>query len=315
MHPSSLRNQQNTDIVVKVLAASINPADYKIPELGLLSRAVISTPATPGMDFCGRIAATGSAIDNFRVGEIVFGRLSDHTKYGSLAEYIVCRAGDIVSKPDEVEVEEAAPIATVGISAYQAIVPYVSEGDKMYVHGGSGGVGSFAVQIAKVLGCEVVTSCSSSKVQFVKELGADEVIDYQNVDVVTKLKELAKEDRFKLVVDCVGTPAELYRESNDFLDLHGNFIQIGGEVSLAGVKATVSRMFIPGFLGGGTRSYSFLSVKQDSNVFSKLGQWIKEGKLKVSLDQIYEFEDAPKAFERLKSGKVKGKIVIRGPEF
>jgi alkaline phosphatase D len=117
-----------------------------------------------------------------------------------------------------------------------------------------------------------------------------------------------------LVVDNVGTPANLYKASNAFLLPKGKFIQIGVMPNLGGMKMVGGNMLIPGFLGGGRSSYSMLVAKASTNALTQIGGWMKEGKVRGVVDSVFEWEDAPAAFEKLKTGRAKGKVVVRVPQ-
>jgi NADPH:quinone reductase-like Zn-dependent oxidoreductase len=189
------------------------------------------------------------------------------------------------------------------------MAPNVKPGDKIFINGGSGGTGTFGIQIAKALGCHVTTTCSPSKADLCRSLGADEVIDYTSADVAQALK--AKGQVFSLVVDNVGVPDNLYKAADDFLLPQGKFIQIGAPVGLGAAKTIVSRSFIPSFLGGGKRKYEMsTSIRHDPTALKQLAQWIAEKKVKPVIEQTYELEDLPKAFEKLKTGKCSGKLVV-----
>ncbi|KAL2127576.1 hypothetical protein VTI74DRAFT_10464 [Chaetomium olivicolor] len=297
----------DAELLIQVLAAGINPADYKIPELGLIVRAVIRTPATPGMDFCGRVVQTTRTVDDFAIGDLVFGRI-DATQHGTLGEYIVAPTKACASVPAGVGVDDAAAVGVAGMTAYQVIAPYVKPGNKVFINGGSGGTGTFGIQIAKALGCHVTVSCSSPKADLCRSLGADEILDYTSCNISEVLK--AKGQVFSLVVDNAGSPDDLYKASDDFLLPHGKFVQVGSMVNFQAVKTVTSRMLLPSFLGGGKRKYEMFNIRHGPADLKQLGQWIAEKKVKVVVEETYEMEDVPKAFEKLKKGKNAGKLVI-----
>ncbi|CCC12667.1 unnamed protein product [Sordaria macrospora k-hell] len=299
----------DNELLIEVLSASINPSDYKVAELPLnLGRAVVRTPATPAWDFCGRVVKTTNTVDNFRVGEIVFGR-QPPTQQGACGQYIVASAKACASLPSGVDVDEAASIPCAGLTAYQTIAPNVKPGDKVFLNGGSGGVGSFGIQIAKALGCHVTVSCSAAKAEQCKALGADEIIDYTAVDVCQALRERGQV--FKLAVDNVGLPAELYKAGDDYLLPDGKFVQVGGPMSLAAVSSTMSRLLRPSFLGGGKRKFQLYTLTSDQHQdLTILGQMVAEGKVKPVIEHTYDFEDVPTAFGDLRKGKTHGKLVI-----
>lgn len=303
-------------VLVHVSHMTVNPADYKVPEMGLLSKLVIPVPASPGMDFSGTVTAVGSDVKAYQVGQKVFGRVEPiKNKYGALAEYVVAKDGEaIAAAPEgwEDRMDQLACVGTCGLTALQSIQPYAAAGDKVFINGGSGGTGTFGIQIAKALGLHVTVSCSGANAELCKGLGADEVIDYKEQKVSEVLK--AKGKVFKLVVDNVGfTPPgqeDLYTAANTFLVDDGQFIQVGGGASASQIKSVVSRSFFPGFLGGGKRKFKMVVTQQSHDSLARIGEWMKEGKIKGVIDEIFQYEDAPKAYGKLKSGRAKGKIVV-----
>jgi len=295
-------------VLVEVISAALNPADYKIPELGLISRAVIARPASPGIDYCGKVVVIGSDIDTVKEGDLVFGRLDMPTQFGTLGQFIIAPRAGCVPLPTGIDPDHAACIGTAGMTEWECIVPYVKEGSKIFIHGGSGGTGTFGIQIAKVLGCHVTTSCSTGNVSLCKSIGADEVIDYKTTNVSEELKK--KGQVFDLVVDNVGDPNDLYIAANTFLKSSGKFNQVGFQMGLAGIASSASRMLRPGFLGGGKRPFVIAMVQNEYDGYIQMGKWMQEGKLKAVIDSTYEYSDAPKAFERLKTGHAKGKVVV-----
>jgi len=297
-------------VLIEVISMAVNPADYKIPELPLVGRLLIKKPASPGLDFCGRVVSCADDTDTLKPGELVFGRLDRPYQFGTLGQFITAPRSGIVPLPPGVDVDHAAAIGTAGLSAYQSIVPYVKGGDRIFINGGSGGVGIFAIQIAKILGCHVVVSCSSTNAQLCESLGADEVIDYRNLDVSQALK--SRGQVFDLVVDNVSGPHDLYKASDHFLRENARFVQVGAaDDSLWGIWTMLRSWLLPTFLGGGQHSWRFLQVKNSSDELAQIGQWVREGKIKVLHDSVFPFEDAPKAYKKLKTGRAKGKIVVR----
>ncbi|KAF2098030.1 NAD(P)-binding protein [Rhizodiscina lignyota] len=303
--PEHLKQNQ---LHVRVYSMSVNRVDHKIPELGVVSKAVISMPAAPGMDFCGEVISIGSSVTQFKVGDVVFGKLDKPSKFGALGEIIVADQSWVAKKPESVAVDDAATIGVTGLTAYQCIAKNVKAGDKIFINGGSGGTGVYGIQIAKTLGCTVSTSCSGANVEFVKSLGADEVIDYKKQDVAAALK--TEGQVYSLVVDNIGTPSNLYNESHHFLQPHGKFVQVGAEPSVGAAASLASRMLLPGILGGGKRKFEFLNAFSKQDDFNQIAAWMAEGKVKAVIEQTFEFEDAPKAYEKLKEGRTRGKIVV-----
>lgn len=316
-------------VLVKVLYMSLNPADYKIAEMGKLARVILSPPASPGMDYSGRVVLTGSSSSPYRPGQLVFGRI-DPTKYGTLAEYIIVKNNDglvAVSEDEEDDENETtremlpqlAGVGTGALTSLQAIKPYIGAGGpetKVFINGGSGGTGTFAIQIAKALGCHVTTSCSARNADFCRSLGADEIIDYQTQPIGEVLASGGPV--FQLVVDNVGISprgqVDLYTAANSFLKDDGWFIQVGGGASAEMLKATLKRALLPGMFGGGKRQWKMIKTAQSHADLVTIFEWIKEGKVKVPIDEVFDFNKAPEAYIKLKTGRTKGKIVIKVQE-
>ncbi|KAK0746960.1 hypothetical protein B0T18DRAFT_348908 [Schizothecium vesticola] len=309
-----------TQALIRVLAASLNPADYKVPEIGALARLAIPLPATPGMDFCGVVVTPPSTPETettrLPAGTYVFGRLGT-TSHGSLAEYVVAPANAVCALPPGVfdagtlSPADFAALPVAGLTALQAIAPRVApgKGDGVFINGGAGGVGTYAIQVAKALGCRVVVTCSKGKAELCRGLGADEVVDYTEVDVVEVLKKGGR--GFQLVVDNIAAPTGLYKASEEFLVEGGRFVQVGGGASVGDVSRLVSRMVVPGWLGGGKRAFEFLVLKQSVEDLERLAGWVVEGKVRSAVEDVFEMDKAKEAIVRLKSGRVAGKLVVR----
>ncbi|KAF2735838.1 reticulon-4-interacting protein 1, mitochondrial precursor [Polyplosphaeria fusca] len=297
------------EILVEVYSMALNPVDYKVAELPLVSRLMVSLPSTPGMDFCGRVDAIGSKVDWASVDQVVFGSRLGQFSNGTLAQFSPVSKEMCTVMPDGLQVDDAASVGVVGVTGYQALKPFVKEGDKVFINGGSGGTGVWTIQIAKLLGCHVTTTCSTTNIDICKSLGADEVIDYKSVNIIKTLQE--KGQVFDHTVDNIGSPIDLYHNSHLFLKPSGRFVQVGFQPAFGSVAQLVGDMIRPGFLGGGKRKYTHIMAGPHQDQFRDLGQWMKEGKIRPVVDSVFEFEEAPRAFEKLKTGRAKGKIVIR----
>ncbi|KKY34282.1 putative zinc alcohol [Diaporthe ampelina] len=321
--PQSPPSLSKDELLVRVRAAGLNPIDYKIAELPYgMSRAVVSVPASPAMDFAGTVVAHGAAVEfPVKVGDSAFGRL-DPGRFGALGKFVVAKSSGCASLPGGVSLEHASGVGSVGLAALASIVPHVpgnlppsSAGGggapfRVFINGGSGGTGTFGIQIAKLLGCHVTASCSARNVELCRSLGADEVLDYTQ-GLVDALK--AKGQVFGLVVDNVGSsPRDLYSACGEFLLPNGQFVQVGAGMSMADMRLMTSRMLLPSFLGGGTRKFSLAMAKNKHEDLARLGEWIATGKIKVVVDEVFEFGNAPKAYEKLRTGRARGKIIVKG---
>ncbi|KAH6693804.1 reticulon-4-interacting protein [Plectosphaerella plurivora] len=298
------------DVLIEVIAAGVNPADYKLIGLGQVSRFVISYPKIPGMDLAGRVVAVGAEVPkDVKVGDSVIARMDPLKTTGSLAEYLIADYDGVAALPANVTPHQAGAAATTALTAYQTIAPYVKAGDKVFINGGSGGTGTFGIQIAKALGCHVTATCSTAKIPLCKELGADEIIDYKTTDVVTKLRELGKV--FAVVVDNVGnSPANLYAASDAFLLSTGHYKFVGGAINFATARSLIPSSILPSFLGGAQHKLETFLTKNSHEDLAAIAKWMGEGKVKTIVDSVYGFDEVPAAYTKLKEGSAAGKIVI-----
>ena len=316
--PPNAQSLGPDQVLVQVLSSALNPVDYKFPQIPVVGGLIVKRPACPGLDYAGRVVAAGPnskkiSSEDLKAGQLVFGKFDGPTRFGTLAEYAVVPRSGCVPLPEGVSLDEGAAATSTALTAYQTLVPNIKAGDRVFINGGSGGVGSFGIQFAKVKGCYVVTSCSGANVDLCKSLGADEVIDYRTQDVVAELKKMPK---FDFVADNVGTPDDLYWQAHTFTKAGTKFVQVGAEMSLGGMYGLLSRMVWPGFLGGGKRSFAFLGLENNLDHFKEIAGWMAEGKVKALIDEVYGMEDKGpvRAYEKLKTGRVKGKLVVRVAE-
>ncbi|KAF7718267.1 Uncharacterized protein PECH_002082 [Penicillium ucsense] len=296
---------QGSQVLIHVLSTSLNPADYKVPELGLAARLYIGTPASPGMDFCGRVVKAGPLAQHLQEGQLVFGAVAHPLKFGSLAEYMIVTVEQLATVPDGVDVDSAAAVGIAGQTAFQSLEGYVKTGDKVLINGGSGGCGIFAIQIAKQMGCHVTAVCSTRNMELCLRLGADEVIDYTVEKDLTETLA-SRGTMFDHILDHVGTPGNMYYQCHRFLKEGGVFIQVGSST----ISTQAGRLAWPAFLGGGRRKYTVLMYRPCSRQLLQLGEWMQEGALTVQKDSVFEFDEAVKAFEKLRSGRARGKIIV-----
>ncbi|KAJ9607181.1 hypothetical protein H2200_008253 [Cladophialophora chaetospira] len=299
-------------VLVQVLATSLNPVDHKIVEIPVAGRFVVKTPASPGLDFAGRVAAAGNET-GLKNGQLVFGRLDGPTQFGTLAEYTVAPKPGVAPLPEGLDPKDAACAGTAGLTAYQCIVPNIKRnaGDRVFINGGSGGTGTFGIQIAKAVGCYVTTSCSARNVELCKALGADEVIDYTKDDVVEAVKKSAENGgKFDLIVDNVGNSGKLYWQCHHFTSQQAKYVQVGAPASAYSALDMAMKFLWPGLIGGGKRQFQFWQVSSKPEQLEEIGRWMAEGKVKAVVEEVFSMQDARKAFEKLRTGRTKGKVVV-----
>jgi NADPH:quinone reductase-like Zn-dependent oxidoreductase len=265
------------------------------------------------MDMAGVVEAVGpDAGDKVKKGDAIMARMDPLKAPGSLMEYVVLENGDWVHA-NGIDKDQAAGAGTAALTAYQCLRPYVEEGDKVFINGGGGGVGLTGIQIAKILGCHVTVSCSEEKAEFCKELGADEVIDYKKLDVTEEL--LKRGQVMKVIMDNVGnSPANLYNRCDGILKEDGVYCYVGGRMSAKTMWNTGGSLLRPGWLGGQKRKFVMFMTKTVKEHLEEIAGWMKEGKLKMVIDEVFGFEEVDKAFAKLKTDKCRGKVIVRVSE-
>ncbi|KAG8408061.1 hypothetical protein J3459_018219 [Metarhizium acridum] len=297
------------EIQVRVISAAINPADYKVPAMGFGARAILPFPKTVGMDLSGEVVSVGSGVGDVRAGDRVMARVSPLRRPGALSEYVTVPRDGYARLSRGVDPDVAAAVGTAGLTAYQSIRPHVKPGDRVFINGGSGGVGTFGIQVAKLLGCHVTVSCSAAKAALCRSLGADDVIDYGAADVVD---ELAARGRvFSLIADNVGyDPPNLYARAGRVLLPDGVFVIVAAGKHIGHAASAVANLIRPSFLGGGKNKVVLYLTSSNRDDWDALAQWVNEGKLTAVIDKTFEFGDALQAFEHLQTGSTAGKVVI-----
>jgi NADPH:quinone reductase-like Zn-dependent oxidoreductase len=290
-------------VLVRVRAASVNPVDWHIltgtPYMARL-QAGLRKPKSEliGVDFAGTVEAVGKSVNGLQSGDDVFG-----ARTGALGEY-VCARKAVVPKPANVSFEEAAAVPVAAVSALQGLRDKggLQAGQKVLINGASGGVGTFAVQIAKALGAEVTGVCSTRNVDTVGSLGADEVIDYTKADFTRTGR------RYDLMLDIAGNRS--WWECKRVLDDNATLVFVGGPkknrlIGPLGHCVTVLIASLP----GDRRVKMFLAqvTKEDLNFLREL---LEAGTVKPVIERRYELSDAPEALRYLGEGHAKGKIVV-----
>ena len=291
---TSTPNLSTGKVLVKVKAAGINPIDWKISEGYMQQIMPIEFPATLGWDFSGILEKAGGGVSDIKQGDEVYGQASVVLGgSGTFAEMSLANGDNIAQKPKTLSHEEAAGLPTVGVTAWQALVDTIglSKGQKILIHGGAGGVGSIAIQLAKYLGAYVATTVSEKDKQFVKGLGADEIIDYKT----QTFEDLLSHD-YDAVLDTVG--GETYSRSFKILKKGSGIIVSTLEqpnqelMEKFGVKAI----------------FELLQVNRER--LTKLAQWVDQNNVHVNVDKTFPLDDAAKALEYQRDMHPRGKVVL-----
>jgi NADPH:quinone reductase-like Zn-dependent oxidoreductase len=292
------------DVLVRVHAASLNRADwYAMTGTPYVGRAQMGVrrPKSPMLstDFAGTVEAIGKDVTQFLAGDTVFGR-SD-----AFAEYVrVPEDGALAAKPAGVTFEEAACAGVAGVTALQGVRDHgqVRPGHKVLVNGASGGVGTFAVQIAKALGAEVTAVCSTGNVELQRSIGADHVVDYTREDFTRS------DRRYDLMIDVAGSRS--WRECRRVLEPDATIVLIGGPKTNRVLGPLTHMMMVK--IGAAARSQKavFFIAKLNGPDLAALGELLESGKVTPVIDRRYELGEIRDAFRHLGEGHARGKIVV-----
>jgi NADPH:quinone reductase-like Zn-dependent oxidoreductase len=302
------------DVLVQVQAAGLNVVDEKIREGAFKSFLPYDLPQVMGSDVAGTVIGVGAQVREFALGDQVFAQPRTD-RIGSFAERIAVPAADAALKPATVTLEEAASLPLVALTAWQALVEKgnVRPGQRVLIHGGAGGVGSVAIQLAKHLGATVATTASAGNIDFVRELGADSVIDYRNQDFEQLL------DGYDLVLDNVG--GENLERSLRVLRPGGKAIGIVGppdaafaresglnpllRLAMAALSAKIRRQARR--LGV---TYEFLFMRANGEQLRQISALIDDGVLRPVVGRVFDFDQTVEAMQSLGKGGIRGKAVI-----
>lgn len=293
----------DNQVLVKVQAASVNPLDWHYMEgTPYFIRAGLGfgRPESPrlGIDFAGTVAAVGKQVTRFKPGDEVFGG-----QIGAFAEYVLVPENRSVAlKPAGVTFEQAAAAPIAGITALQALRGRLHAGQRVLINGASGGVGTFAVQIAKSMGAEVTGVCSTRNLELVRSLGADHVIDYTREDFTRS------SERYDLIVDNVATHSVL--EYRRVLNPHGIYVQIGStEIGnwFGFFKLPLEGKVLSPFM---TQEFTVMGASLSQEDLVDLGGLMESGKVKPVIDRRYRMSEAAAALQYVEAGHARGKVVL-----
>jgi alcohol dehydrogenase len=278
--------------LVKIKAAGINPVDWKIREGYMQQMIPLQFPSPLGSDFSGVIEKVGQGVSEFRQGDEVYGQASMLSGgSGAFAEMALANADTIAHKPKSLSHPEAAGLPLVGVSAWLALVETISlqKSQKILIHGGAGGIGSVAIQLAKHLGAYVATTVSTNDKQFAKELGADEIIDYKT----QTFEELIRD--YDAAFDTVG--GETYSRSFKVLKRGGIIVSM-----LEQPNQELMKQF------GVKAIFQFTPVNRDR--LTKLAQWVDQNNIRVNVEKTFPLEEAGKALDYQRDVHPRGKVVL-----
>lgn len=300
------------EVLIESFAASVNPLDLKVIKGKLKRLGKYTVPATMGYDLSGRIVQKGKNVTGFNIGDEVYSYVN---KQGAFAEFVAVKQNIVSLKPNNTTFEEAAGFPLVGLTAYQALKRgKLKSGNSILIHAGSGGVGSFAIQLAKAKGAYVYTTTSTDNVKWVKELGADRVIDYKKEDYKTIVQDV------DMVLDTLGN--QYTEDAFNVIKSGGKVITLVGEVD----KETANRMklntFAKLFLAWKRRKitkqiklksagYSLLLVRSNAKQLNEITDLVDTGKIKPHIDKIFPLKDTLNAILYVDKGRTRGKVIIK----
>jgi len=296
---------KENEVLIKIQAASVNAGDWHLmrgdPFLIRLG-AGLRKPNTRilGADVAGRVEAVGSKVSQFKPGDEIFGDISRYG-FGAFAEYAAVPEDAFVLKPANCTFEQAAAVPAAAITALQALRDYgqIQPGQKVLINGASGGVGTFAVQIAKALGAEVTGVCSTRKVEMVRSIGADHVIDYTQEDFSKNGQQ------YDLILAVGGNRSiAAYRRA---LRPTGIYVMVGGSSMTQFFQAMLAG---PLFSMIGRQKMGLMLVKPNQNDLAFLATLLADGKIDPVIDKTYPLIGTPDAIRYLEVGRAQGKVVI-----
>lgn len=302
------------DVLVKIHAAGLNPLDVKIRDGAFKLLLPYRPPFILGHDMAGIVTRIGANVRGFKVGDAVYARPRDG-RIGTLAEAIAVDEADLALQPKTLTMAEAAAMPLVGLTAWQALVEQANlqKGQKVLIHAEAGGVGTFAIQLAKYLGATVATTTSTANVDFVTALGADIVIDYRKQDFATVLSG------YDVVLHSLD--ADTLEKSLSVLKPGGKLISISGppdpdfarRQGLNGLLRQVMRLLSFKIRRKAKRlgiDYSFLFMRADGGQLQQITALIEAGIIRPVIDQVFPFEKTNEALASLAAGRSRGKVVI-----
>lgn len=282
------------ELLIKINASSVNPIDWKIRSGAIKYIYPLQFPAVLGFDLAGEVEAIGAAVKQFKVGDAVY-TCSNKKAGEGYAQWIALDESTVSLKPSAMNFKEAASVPLAAMTALQALQEksHVKAKDNVLVIGASGGVGMFAVQIAKALGARVTAVCSTRNIDFVKSLGADEVIDY------TKTKPLAGPQLYEVIFDCVGT--ESYLQAKQKLTTQGVY------VTTLPTFLVMAQSLINRFT---SKQGKFILLRKNKQDLDTITQLIDEKKLVTYIDSEFTLDDIALAHQRSETHKAIGKIIV-----
>ena len=306
---------RDDEVLVQVHAAGLNLLDSKIRDGEFKLILPYRLPIVLGHDVAGVVVQVGPRVRQFKAGDEVYARVDDF-RIGTFAEFVPVREESLAHKPRGLTMEEAASLPLVALTAWQALVDRagLKKGQRVFIQAGSGGVGTFAIQLAKHLGATVATTTSTGNVAFVKSLGADVVIDYKSQDFEAVLRD------YDVVLN--SQDGKTLEKSLHVLKRGGKLISISGppdpefgkEIGAPGFVRLVMRLLSAGIRRRAARrgvAFSFLFMQADGRQLGDITHLLEAGAIRPVIDRVFPFESTNEAMAYVESGRAKGKVVVK----
>lgn len=303
------------EILVQVYAVGLNPIDNKIPTGAFKPIIKLELPAVMGSDLAGVVVEVGSSVTRFKLGDAVFASIFD-LGTGSLAEFAVVPEHVAAIKPANLDFIQAASVPMVGLTSWQALKERADLmlGQKVFIPAGSGGIGTFAIQLAKHLGAKVASTTSTGNVDMVKELGADEVIDYKKQEFEDVLQG------YDVVLGTI--EGDVIEKSLKILRPNSRIVSLVGPLDAAFASAKGLNFLLKFVFGLMSlkmnrcakkidAKYSFLFVHADGQQLAEIGKLLEAGHIVPVIDKVFPFEQTKEALAYLEQGRAKGKVVVK----
>ena len=303
------------EMLVRVHAAGLNPVDNMIATGQFKPMIKLPLPATMGSDLAGVVVEVGRSVTSFKIGDAVFASTFDRG-FGAFAELVAVPEAVAAHKPAKLSFVEAASLPMVALTSWQALVTHarVQRGQKVFIPAGAGGIGSFAIQLAKHLGAVVATTTSTGNVEFVRRLGADKVIDYKQQDFAAVLRD------YDVVLGTL--PGENLEHSMQIVTAGSRVVSLVGPPDSSFARERGMNMLMQWIFGllsfKITRlarrqgaSYAFMFVRADGDQLRKIAALVEAVQLRPVIDKVFPFDQAREGLAYLETGRAKGKVVLQ----
>jgi NADPH:quinone reductase len=295
-------------VLIKVHAVGLNPVDYKFAQWG---HSQWQYPFILGLDVAGTIEEIGANVTGWNIGDRVYYH-GDLSKPGGYAEYTTIVGHSIAPIPENLTFIQAAALPCAGFTAYQALHSKlnVKAGQTILIHGGAGGVGGYAIQLASLAGLKIISTCSQTNFDWVRNLGADELIDYQHEDVFTRIQEITKGRGVDAIIDTISSESATL--GLKMLAFGGGIVCVVALPDFSSMKSFGKALSVHDIaLGGAYLRGDRQSQAELAAIGCKLAHLVSEGKVKSLLQEVIKLEQIPDGLERLYQRHVKGKIVAQ----